>query len=63
MKELIDACIQDIKNIKSFHQAYLSLDEELVTEEWNIENLMYFLHESMLKTEENCLKRRKTEKD
>ena len=62
MKELIDACIQDIRNIKSFHQVYLSLDEELVTEEWNIENIMYYLHESMLKTEENRLKRKATER-
>lgn len=62
MKELINACIEDIKNIKNFHKAYLSIDEELVTEEWNIENLMYSLQESMLKTEENRVKGRSTEK-
>ncbi|MEK4083537.1 hypothetical protein [Psychrobacillus sp. FSL K6-1415] len=62
MKELIDACIQDIKNIKSFHQEYLSIDEELVTEEWNIENIIYYLHESMMKTEESRLKSKQTER-
>ncbi|WP_180320704.1 hypothetical protein [Cytobacillus solani] len=62
MKELIDACIKDIREIKSFHQAYLSLDEELVTEEWNIENLMYFLHEGMRRTEESRLKSKGTER-
>lgn len=62
MLELIDACVQDINQIKRFHQAYLSLDEELVTEEWNIENLMYYIHESMLKTREGRLKSRHTEK-
>lgn len=62
MEELIYACIKDIREIKSFHQAYLSLDEELVKEEWNIENLMYFLHEGMMKTEESRLKNRGTER-
>lgn len=62
MKELINACIEDIKNIKNFHKAYLSINEELETAEWNIENIMYYLYESMLKTRESYLKSRQTEK-
>ncbi len=62
MKELIDACIQDIKHIKRFHKAYLNLDEELVTEEWNLENFMYYLHERILKNEESRIKRGITER-
>jgi hypothetical protein len=41
---------------------YLRLDEVLITEEWNIENLMYFLHEGMMKTERSRLKNRGTER-
>ena len=62
MKELIDACIQDIRNIKSFHQTYLSLDEEFVTEDWNIENLMWFLHEGMIRNEETRIKQKQSKK-
>lgn len=62
MQELIDACILDIRNIKSYHQMYLSLDEELVTDEWNLENLMYLLHEGMRKTEKNRIKQRLSER-
>jgi|GEM_PF-5057110 len=62
MKELIGACIQDIKNIKSFHQVYLSLDEELTTEEWNLENIMYQLHDGLLRTKESRIKHRQTER-
>lgn len=62
MKELINACIEDIKNFKNFHKSYLSINEELETAEWNIENIMYYLYESMLKTRESYLKSRHTEK-
>lgn len=58
MKVLIDACIKDIRDIKSFHQAYLSLDEELVTDEWNIENFMYYLHEGVLRSEKSSAKKK-----
>lgn len=58
MKELIDACIQDIKNIKNFRQAYLNLNEELVTEEWNLENIMYYIHAGIQRTEESRIKLR-----
>ncbi|WP_338652951.1 hypothetical protein [Lysinibacillus sp. Y5S-8] len=61
MKELINACIQDIKNIKSFHKVYLSLNEELVTEEWNIENLMFFLHEGIQRNDESIIKKNQSE--
>lgn len=60
--ELIDACIKDIKDIKNFHKMYLSLDDELVTEEWNLKNLMYYLQERMQKTQEQRLKQGGTEK-
>ncbi|MFS0882222.1 hypothetical protein [Metabacillus niabensis] len=62
IKELIDACIKDIREIKRFHQTYLGLDEELVTEEWDLENLMYFLHEGMLRSEEQRIDHRQTER-
>ena len=50
MKELIEACISDIEEIKDFHKAYKVLDldhQELFLEEWNLENLMYYLHERL----------------
>lgn len=62
MIELINACIQDIKNIKSFHQEFLNLDQELLIEEWNLENFMYYLHDSMLKNEESRIKAKQTER-
>ncbi|SFB20390.1 hypothetical protein SAMN04488072_109157 [Lentibacillus halodurans] len=62
MKELIDACIEDIKIIKSFHKAYLRLDEELVTEDWNLENLMCFLHDGLIRNEESRLKQKQSKK-
>ncbi|MEK4535420.1 hypothetical protein NST21_08685 [Peribacillus sp. FSL K6-1552] len=62
MKELINACKQDIKHIKSFHQAYLRLDEELVTEDWNLENLMCFLHYGMMRNEESRIKQKQSKR-
>lgn len=43
--ELSEACIYDIKNIMELHQKYISLEEELFIEEWNLENLMFFINE------------------
>jgi len=47
MKELIDVCISDIKEIKRFHETYRMLDEELYTEEWTLENLMYYFQDRL----------------
>lgn len=47
IKELIDVCISDIKEIKHFHETYRMLDEELYTEEWTLENLMYYFQERL----------------
>jgi hypothetical protein len=43
MKELWEACIDDINSIINFHETYLKLDEELYTEDWSLENIMYLL--------------------
>jgi len=47
MNELIEACKSDIKDIKRFHETYKMLDQELVLEEWNLENLMFFFEEHL----------------
>ena len=47
MNELIESCKSDIKDIKCFHERYKMLDQELLLDEWNIENLMYFFEEHL----------------
>ncbi|AEY65750.1 hypothetical protein [Clostridium sp. BNL1100] len=44
MKELWEACIEDIKEVVCFHQNYISIEHELLLEEWNLENIMYYLN-------------------
>ena len=47
MEELINACISDIKEIKHFHETFKMLNQELVVEEWTLENLMYYFQERL----------------
>lgn len=47
IKELIDVCIRDIKEIIRFHETYRMLDKELYAEEWTLENLMCYFHDRL----------------
>lgn len=45
MKQLWEACISDIKDIKSFNRTYVNFEEVDLIEKWNLENLMYYIDE------------------